>query len=65
MKKVLLVNDMNCGHCEARITKGLTEAGIEASINLDKKEVSVKSDLSDDKLIDLIKEIGYTVSEVK
>ena len=62
--KVLKINDMNCGHCQSRIQKALDEHNISATFDLENKLVSVDSDLNDKVLIEIVKEAGYTISEI-
>lgn len=63
---VFKVEDMTCGHCEKAIKtelqKGSSEVGV--TVDLKAKTVSV-SNLSDDRVIFLLKEIGYTPELVK
>lgn len=66
MEKILTVSNMNCAHCESKIDKGLNEVdGVKAVVNLADKTVTVESDLSNDQLIEVVANIGYTVSEIK
>lgn len=61
----LHVPDMTCNHCKMRIEKSLS--GLEniesVTIDLDEKIVHVSGDIDKDKVIDAIKDTGYTVSE--
>ena len=41
---VINVTDMMCDMCVARITKGLTAAGLDVEVSLDTKTVTVKGD---------------------
>ncbi len=50
---------MNCGHCEAKITKALTEAGVESKVDLDNKLVTVNTDLSDAEVTKIVADAGY------
>ncbi len=43
VKITLFVPDMSCGHCVERIKRGLEEKGIECSVDLGKKTVSVEA----------------------
>jgi copper chaperone CopZ len=43
VKITLSVPDMSCGHCVARIKKGLGEKDIECSVDLERKTVSVEA----------------------
>jgi len=60
--KTIKVSDMRCIHCKERIEKGLKEANIEATIDLENKRVSV----ADEKLaeaIDVIDDLGFDAKE--
>lgn len=41
MKQAIHVTNMSCKHCEARISKALTEKSIDAQIDLETKTVTV------------------------
>jgi copper chaperone len=55
------VEDMTCGHCEKAIRTELAKGdpNVKVEVDLKKKTVSVEN-LSDDRVIFLLKEIGYT-----
>ncbi len=59
MEKTYKVEKMNCGHCEAKITKALTEAGVESKVDLDNKLVTVNTDLSDAEVTKIVADAGY------
>ena len=63
---VFKVPDMTCAHCEKAIKQELTKGGpeIKVNVNLKDKTVSVEN-LTDDRVIFLLKEIGYTPEKVK
>ncbi len=60
------VPDMSCGHCEKAITGALKKANANAQIEVDLKNkiVDVK-DLSDDTVLKLLKDLGYSPEKVK
>ncbi len=60
------VLDMSCGHCEKAITGALKKASVNALIEVDlqNKIVDVK-DLSDDTVLKLLKDLGYSPEKVK
>jgi copper chaperone len=60
------VEDMSCGHCEKAIKTELTKGDptIKVDVDLKSKMVTVEN-LSDDRVIFLLKEIGYTPEKVK
>ncbi len=60
------VEDMTCGHCEKAIKTELTKGDpkIKVDVDLKSKIVSVEN-LSDDRVLFLLKEIGYTPEKVK
>ncbi len=55
----LLVPDMTCGHCEKTIRAALSEA-TEVQVDLNSKLVRVHSDASDEQLLALIQQAGYS-----
>lgn len=42
MKHIIMVKDMNCEHCVARISRALENADINFEINLENKTVAVE-----------------------
>jgi copper chaperone len=60
------VPDMSCGHCEKAITKALKAANSSADvkINLSKKTIQV-TNVPDETVVELLKDIGYTPEKVK
>lgn len=59
MEKKVHVPDMSCSHCEARISKALSEANIEATVDLANKTVIYQGD--DNLVKEVIEDAGYTV----
>lgn len=67
MKKVIEINGMSCGHCQARVEKALNAiAGVEAKVELKKNRavVNLKSEVSDETLKDAVTEAGYEVVSI-
>lgn len=67
MKKVIKIEGMSCGHCQARVEKALSAInGVNAKVNLGKKEAVIEfsSDISDDVFINAVTEAGYEVVSV-
>jgi copper chaperone len=66
MMSTFRVEDMSCGHCEVAIREELTRGNSEVKVvvNLKDKTVSVEN-LADDRVLFLLKEIGYTPEKVK
>ena len=60
------VQDMTCAHCEKAIKEELSKGDtkVKVDVNLKDKLVSVEN-LTDDRVIFLLKEIGYTPEKVK
>lgn len=60
------VQDMTCGHCEKAIKEELARGNqdIKVKVDLGQKLVHVEN-LSDDRVLFLLKEIGYTPELVK
>ena len=63
MEKTYKVEKMNCGHCEAKISKALSEVGVESKIDLDNKTVTVNTDLSDAEVTKIVADAGYDMVE--
>ncbi len=63
---VFKVPDMTCAHCEKAIKTELAKgaATVKVSVDLKEKTVTVKN-LADDRVMFLLKEIGYTPEKVK
>lgn len=63
---VFRINDMSRGHCEAAIKSELSRGDSEVIVNVDLKKKTVQvENLSDDRVIFLLKEIGYRPEKVK
>lgn len=60
------VPDMTCAHCEKAIKTELAKgnSNVKVDVNLKDKTVTVEN-LSDDRVVYLLKEIGYTPTIVK
>jgi copper chaperone len=60
------VEDMSCGHCEKAITTELIKGDPTVKVKVDLKAKTVEVDnLTDDRVIFLLKEIGYNPEKVK
>ncbi|MBQ4235501.1 MAG: cation transporter [Treponema sp.] len=67
-KYILTVDGMHCSNCARHVENALNSSeGIWASVNLEKKAVSVlsKHELDDNFLRSKINDAGYTVLEIK
>ena len=69
MKKIVGIEGMSCSHCAKKVEDalyGLPETE-EVNINLENKcsEVDFSSDVDDKLISDLIKSIGYLVTNIK
>lgn len=64
MKKILEIEGMMCGHCQAHVEKALTAiSGVESvKVELEQKRatVSLKTPVADSELTDAVKSAGYT-----
>lgn len=60
------VADMTCGHCEKAIKLELSKGNdaVKVEVDLKEKTISVEN-LADDRVLFLLKEIGYTPEKVK
>ena len=63
---VFEVSDMTCAHCEKAITTELMRGNgeVKVDVNLKERTVAVEN-LSDDRVVFLLKEIGYTPEKIK
>ena len=63
MKKIITIEGMHCEHCKMRVETALKEMeGIKnAKVDLNKKTatISLKEDVSDDKILKAVKAIGF------
>ena len=67
MKKVIEINGMSCGHCQARVEKALNAiTGVEAKVELKKNRavVNLKSEVPDETLKNAVTEAGYEVVSI-
>ncbi len=67
MKKIMEINGMSCGHCQARVEKVLNEIdGVSAKVELNKKRavVSLTKDVDDNTLKNVVTEAGYEVVSI-
>lgn len=60
--KTLKVPGMMCNMCVKRISKALTEEGIEANIDLSTKTVSVAEEVAA-KVIDILDDLGFDAEQ--
>lgn len=63
IKKVMKIDGMTCGHCQARVEKALNAIdGVSAEVDLKKKLAKIElnsTDISDDTLRNAVTEAGY------
>lgn len=66
MMGLFKVEEMSCGHCEKAIKSELSKGDpkVKVEVDLKKKTVSVEN-LSDDRVLFLLKEIGYNASLIQ
>jgi len=59
--QVFNVEGMTCGHCVSAVTKAVQreDAQAEVKVDLAQKQVSVKSELPSEQILELIREEGY------
>lgn len=59
--QVFNVEGMTCGHCVKAVTSAVQreDASAEVKVDLAQKQVSVKSDLPSEQILELIREEGY------
>jgi copper chaperone CopZ len=60
------VKDMNCGHCEMTIKNEFSKLNTDVKIEINLQEKMIKiENLADEKVISLLKDIGFTSEKVK
>jgi len=67
MKKIIVINDMKCEHCQARVEKALNAIeGVEAKVNFKKNQaiVDLKTEIDEQILKNAINEAGYEAISV-
>lgn len=67
MKKIIEINGMTCGHCQAMVEKVLNAIdGVQAKVDLKKKRavVSFTKEVSEQKMKEVITEAGYEVVSI-
>lgn len=55
----VIVPDMNCGHCVAKIQKSVLTAGVAAKVNLADKSVEFPNVKDQEKVVSAILDAGY------
>lgn len=68
MKKIIRIEGMSCGHCQAKVEKALNSiSGIEAKVDLKKKiaTVTMKSETEDSVIKESISEAGFEVVSIE
>lgn len=69
MKKKLIVKGMSCMHCVSAVKGSLQDFGEIEDVNVDLKaekvEITLKENLSDEKIQTAIEDQGYEVVEIK
>ena len=68
MEKQMMIEGMMCAHCKARVEKVLNDInGVEAIVDLDNKcaNITCSDNISDELLIDTVKNAGYEVKGIK
>ena len=67
MKKKILIEGMQCGHCTAHVKEALEDlAGVTSvEVSLEGKYAIVESDKTDDELKSVIEEEGYEVVSIE
>lgn len=68
MEKVMYVEGMTCGHCQARVEKALNNIdGVNAKVDLANKLVNVKlaANVDNNVLKEAVENVGYDVTSIK
>lgn len=67
MKKIIEINGMSCGHCQARVEQVLNAIdGVTAKVDLKKKRavVNLTGNVEDQTLKNVVTEAGYEVVSI-
>jgi copper chaperone CopZ len=63
VKKIMKIEGMSCGHCQARVEKSLNAIeGVIAQVDLKKKIAKIEleeADITDERLLSAVREAGY------
>jgi len=63
---IFKVPDMTCAHCEKAIKSELSKGSSDVKVEVDLKDKTVKvENLTDDRVLFLLKEIGYSPEKMK
>ena len=66
MKKKILIEGMQCGHCTAHVKEALEALGVSSvEVSLEGKYALVDSDKSNEELKSVIEEEGYEVTNIE
>lgn len=67
--KTIEIEGMSCGHCVKKVETGLKDIKGVKSVNVDleakKATVTMKQEISDGVLKNVVEELGYEVKEIK
>ena len=63
---IFKIPDMTCGHCEKAIKTELARGNSDVKVDVNLKEKTIKvENLTDDRVVFLLQEIGYTPQKVE
>ena len=68
MRKVITINGMNCGHCQAAVEKALDAIGVkEPLVNLQNKTATIEkpADIDEQEIKNAIENAGYEVVSIE
>ena len=68
MKRIIIIEGMTCGHCQAHVEKALNSlAGVKAKVDLKKNSAAVAADseVTDAILRKAVEDAGYTVVSIE
>ncbi|MFV0342824.1 MAG: heavy-metal-associated domain-containing protein [Anaerocolumna sp.] len=68
MKKIIKIDGMSCGHCQAKVEKALNAMnGVEAKVDLKKKSatVTMTSEINEDVFRNAITEAGFVFVSIE
>lgn len=64
--KTVMINGMHCSKCKERCERALNSLdGVTCEVDLDKKKAIVNGEVSNEKIIELIEDLGFEVVEIK
>lgn len=68
MKKIITIDGMSCGHCQAKVEQALNQIeNVTAKVNLKKKQATIdmKGNVTDESLQQAVENAGFVVVSIE